>query len=120
MGGRRLEVGGVYREKKTGRLFLAVDISLLLTFRAGRPREHQPTGDYEILRGLSVDTLVQIWEISVAQLDAVALKYLDPPSHRNVGVRQRRSKRRGGEEEEFVIFRAIRLYKSKMPNHKST
>ena len=103
-----LEIGSVYRRK--GRVYLAVDCDRLISYVSGECEEVVlMCKEFEIDRSLSVDLLLSAWGITLDELDRTTYLYLRPADHRNVGVRQRRSKRRGGNDEELEIFRALRL-----------
>jgi len=104
-----LEIGSVYRRK--GRVYLAVDLNLLISYVNGKCEEVRPSPSrvFRIDRSLSINLLLVAWEITLDELDRTTYLYLRPAAHRNVGVRQRRSKRRGSNDEELEIFRALRL-----------
>ncbi len=123
MPGLHLEVGNVYRRKSTGKLYLAVGELTMITYtkKALRVLKEIKAGDgFAVERTLSVGVLLEEWEISGKELDQTTVLYLKPSLYRNVGVRQRRTKRRGDNTEELEIFLAIRMHRISVPRHKST
>jgi hypothetical protein len=118
--GLSLEVGNVYKRRSTGGLFLAVKSNLMITYASQVLKEVKPRGRFEVERTLPVGFLLEEGGITARELDRATYLYLDPYSNRNVGVRQRRTKRRGGELEELVLFSDLRLHQIFMPHHKSS
>jgi len=82
-----MEIGQVYRESN-GSLWLAVSQTMVVSFIEGRLVE-KPATDGIATRKLSVGEIIEVWCISLADLDALSLEYLDPVSHRSTNTRNR-------------------------------
>lgn len=96
----RFEIGVVY--KKNARYYLAVDEGTLISFRDGELQEVRPQVRYEVVRSIAVETLCNLWGITLDALDEQTAKYLTPT---NLEVRSRpRGSRRRRAADEFAWY----------------
>jgi hypothetical protein len=109
---RKLEVGTVYKTK-AGRLYLAVDVNLLIGVTKGKLVKTTPQVKFESLRTCSVENLLATWDVSVEFLDDITEKYLKPSEHRDTTKRPRRipGTARGNFDNELDEFISLRLHR---------
>lgn len=103
----KYEIGVVY--KKGNRHCLAVSATTLISFKNGQIQEVRPQAKYEVVRGISVESLCKVWGITLDDLDKATAAYLSP-STEGIKPRPRGSRRRrAADEQAWRNLRLIRL-----------
>lgn len=109
------EIGVVYKDSK-GRLFLATDKEVLITFIHRFLMElERPTQRYTVMRNVSVREMCRNWGIHLAELDNASKKYFAPSrsgTKRRLPDRFGRKKEPVRQEVENVLWAEFRTFKT--------
>lgn len=76
---KKLEIGVIYKDRKSKKLYLAIHKNKLLTVVKGKDRVSNPKDKLLSVIHVSVDRLCRTWGISLDHLDDLSLKYLKLP-----------------------------------------
>jgi len=81
----RLEVGEIYRDRRTDRLYLAVTPRRLLRYEHGRPVIREPSPIHVLEPDLPARFLAASWNLTMEDVERIAYEYLPKPRKRSTG-----------------------------------
>jgi len=101
------EVGVVY--ERSGRLYLAVSQTMLISYRRGKISKTQPSEPASPVRSVSVEDLCSNWGVDLDEFDHLTKDYLNPPKAVSRGRPGRQSRNQESEEDYWKKVRSGRI-----------